>query len=320
VTDFRVKRNYHQQVLVMPPDAEPLDGEWVVSKDGKDYFRPRQKEAMAYSRTSKAGEHLKGGGDGLANWKAAMSAIGVLISDDARSQIVNLINEYDGDPYYLGDEKGVARSGKKRLLDAVELACKVAGSGTAASRGTEMHKLGEMINKGQEPRIVQDHLKPHLLHYRQRVEPITFLAQEILIINDAIQRAGSIDYLMLLRDVTTPDGIFHEELVVAGDLKTGKWDIDYPGGVCAQLAGYGLGQRYDQQTNTRTALHACASDRWAVIVHFPIGEPGAEVGFYWVDMHIGLEAAKLNNRLDAMTKYYRSTKGKPIKFEVTGGE
>lgn len=300
----------------MPPDDEPLDGEWVVSKDGKDYFRPRQKQAMAYARTSKAGEHLKGGGDGLANWKGAMAAIGVLMSDDARSQIVNLINEYDGDPYYLGDEKGVARSGKKRLLDAVELACKVAGSDTASSRGTEFHKLGEMVNKGQEPRIVQEHLKPHLAHYRKKVAPIKFLAQEILIINDEIQRAGSIDYLMQLSNVTTPDGIFHEELVCAGDLKTGKWDIEFPGGVCAQLAGYGLGKRYDQATNTRLPLHPMASDRWAVIVHFPIGEPDAEVKFYFVDLHIGLEAAKLNNRLDRMMAHYRSVKGKPIEFEV----
>lgn len=320
MTDYTVKRNYHQQILVMPPDAEPLDGDWVVSKDGKDYFKPRQREAMAYARTSKAGEHLKGGGDGLANWKAAMAAIGVIMSESVKSDISNLINEYDGDPYYKGDEKGVSRSGKKRLLDAVDLACKIAGTDTASSRGTEFHKLGEMVNKGQKPRIVQDHLKPHLLHYQKAVEPIEFLAQEILIINDAIQRAGSIDYLMKLFRVTTPDGIYHEELVVAGDLKTGKWDIDFPGGVSAQLAGYGLGQKYDQRTNTRTPLHPNASDRWAVIVHFPIGEPGATVGFYWVDMRVGLEAAKLNNRLDAMTKFYKSTKGKPIKFEVTGGE
>jgi len=301
----------------MPPDAEPLDGQWVVSKDGKDYFRPRQKEAMAYGRTSKAGEHLKGGGDGLANWKGAMAAIGVLMSDDARSQVVNLINEYNGDPYYKGDDGG-SRSGKKRLLDAVELACKVAGSDTASSRGTEFHKLGEMVNKGQQPRLVQEHLVGFLHRYKQRVAPIKFLAQEILIINDEIQRAGSIDYLMELpAGLSTPDGIYHEEpLVVAGDLKTGKWDIDYPGGVSAQLAGYGLGHRYEQSTNTRTPLHPNSSDRWAVIVHYPIGERGAEVGFYWVDMHVGLEAAKLNNRLNKMTNYYQSEAGKPVLFEI----
>lgn len=304
----------------MPPNAEPLDGSWVTSKDGKDYFRPCEHQknvVMAYGRTSKSGEHLKGGGDGLANWKAAMAAVGVLMSDSARSEVANLINEYDGDPYYAGDDGGI-KSGKKRLMEAVELACKVAGSDTASSRGTEFHKLGEMVNKGKEPRVVQDHLVGFLDHYRMRVRPIKFLAQEILIVNDVIKRAGSIDYLMELPPgIVTPDNVCHEDgLVVAGDLKTGKWDIDYPGGVSAQLAGYGLGCKYDQETNTRLPLHPRASNRWAVIVHFPIAEKNAEVSFYWVDMKVGIEAAKLNNRLDEMVKYYKSKAGKPIRFEI----
>lgn len=317
MTDYQVKRTYKQQVLVMPPDAEPLQGEWLWSRDRKQYFKTAQKEAMAYGRTSKAGEHLKGGGDGLANWKAAMAAIGTVMSSDARSQVANLINEYDGDPWYKGDDGGT-HSGKDRLKEAVELACKVAGSNTASSRGTEFHKLGEMINKGQQPVIVQDHLIGFLDKYKRRVAPINFLAQEILIVNDVIQRAGSIDYLMELPPgMVTPDGIRHEHpLVVAGDLKTGRWDIEYPGGVSAQLAGYGLGYRYDQQTNTRTQLHPNASERWAVVVHFPIAEPGADVNFYWVDMEVGLEAAKLNNRLDAMVRWYKSKAGKPVPFEI----
>lgn len=302
----------------MPPDAEPLDGVWVVSKDNKDYFRPRQKEAMAYARTSKAGEHLKGGGDGLANWKAAMAAIGVIMSDSVKSDISNLINEYDGDPYYRGDDGGT-RSGKKRLLDAVDLACKVAGSDTASSRGTEFHKLGEMVNKGQQPRIVQDHLKTFLRCYQEFVAPIEFLAQEILIVNDEIKRAGSIDYLMRLFNVITPDDEWHDEIVVVGDLKTGRWDIDYPGGVSAQLSGYGLGSRYDQATNIRTPLHPNSSSRWAVILHYPLGEREPEPNLYWVDMHIGLEAARLNNRLEKMTNFYKSKAGKPIRFELTRG-
>jgi hypothetical protein len=192
VTDYSVRRNYRGQVLVMPPGMGPLDGEWARSKDGKDYFRAAQKEAMAYGRASSAGEHLKGGGDGLANWKAAMSAIGVILSSEARSEIANLLNEYDGDPYYSGDDGGW-RSGKRRLLDAVELACKVGGSGTASSRGTEFHKLAELCNQGKRPAVVQAHLEDHLAHYREAVSPIRFLSQEILVVNDDIQRAGSID-------------------------------------------------------------------------------------------------------------------------------
>lgn len=311
-----MKRGYRGNVLVAAPGEDPVDGEWRVAKDKKRYFWTPRKLAY-YGRTSKAGEHLKGGGDGLANWKACMAAIGTIMSSSARSQIATLINEYNGDPYYAGDDGG-SHSGKARLLDAVELACEVAGTSTASSRGTEFHKLGELVNQGREPTLVQPHLVGFLDHYRDRVQHIRFLAQEILIVNDEIQRAGSIDYLMgLPAGITTPDGITHDEgLVVAGDLKTGKWDIDYPGGVSAQLAGYGLGFRYEQESNIRAPLHPNASERWAVIVHYPIASPDAEVNFYWVDMKVGLEAAKLNNRLDAMIKFYRSEKGKPIRFEL----
>jgi hypothetical protein len=317
MTDYSLKRTYKGQVLVMPPDREPLAGEWLTSKDNKRYFRASQKDAMAYGRTSSAGQHLKGGGDGLANWKACMAAIGVIMSNSARSQIASLLNDYDGDPYYAGDDGGW-RSGKARLLEAVDLACEVAGSSTASSRGTEFHKLGELVNTGRKPTVVQAHLADHLAHYQQMVAPIAFLAQEILIVNDDIQRAGSIDYLMRLPSgLTTPDGVLHEgNLVCVGDLKTGKWDVDYPAGVSAQLAGYGLGYRYNQETNERSPLHPDASSKWGVLVHYPIADPKATVKFYWVDLEIGLRAAILNNQLEKMINFYKSEKGKPIRFEL----
>lgn len=317
MTDYAVKRSYRGEVLVAPEGAAPVSGEWRTSKDRKRYFYTSRPDIMKYRRTSKAGEHLKGGGEGLANWKAAMAAIGTVMSDSARSEIATLINEYDGDPYYAGDDDTTWRSGKRRLMDAVEYACKVAGRDTASTRGSEFHKLGEIINQGRVPLVVQPHLEEHLAHYRQRVAPIKFIAQEILVINDALQRAGSVDYLFQLpAGVTTPDGIRHDDgLVCAGDLKTGKWDVEYPAGVYAQLAGYGLGVRYNQETNERSPLHPNASDRWAVLVHYPIAERDAQVDFYWIDMHYGLAAAKLNSQLDTTINFFKSTKGRPIKFE-----
>jgi hypothetical protein len=291
----------------------------VVSKDGKRYFRTarHRTDIMAYGRTSKAGEHLKGGGEGLANWKACMSAIGMLMSDSARSQVAHLVNEYDGDPYYAGDDGG-SRSGKQRLLDAVELACEVAGSSTASSRGTEFHSLAESRNKGKQPRVIQPHLADHLAHYAERVAPLTFLAQEIHVICDDLRRAGSIDYLLRLPpSVAAPDGESNPNgLVVCADLKTGRWDIEYPAGVSAQLAGYGLGCRYDQENNIRTPLHEDISRKWGVVLHYPIAIPGAEVRFYFVDLEVGKEAALLNNRLDKMIAFYRSQAGKPKEFTL----
>ncbi|ATN94011.1 exonuclease [Mycobacterium phage Kumao] len=318
MTDYQVKRNYKGQVYVMPPGAEPLSGEWCDARDGKRYFRPAQRSAKAYRRTSSAGEHLKGGGDGLANYKAAMAAIGVVMNESAQSEIATLLNEYDGDPYYNGDEKNAWKSGKKRLLETVDAAANAAGANSRSALGTEMHKLGEMINRGKVPTVVRPKLVEPLEKYRFAVRNIRFLHQEILIVNDELERAGSIDYLMELpAGLTTPDGVYHDEpLVCAGDLKTGRWDYDYPAGVYAQLAGYAKGQRYNQETNERLPLHERMNTKWGVLVHFPIVVPDAEVSFYWLDLDIGMRAAKLNNELDAMIKWFQSKKGSPVKFDL----
>jgi len=239
------------------------------------------------------------------------------MSKTVQAEIANLLNEYNGDPYYGGDDGGW-RSGKRRLLDAVDKAAELAGSSSAAARGTEFHKLGEMRNKGQTPTIVRDELVAPLKHYETSVERITFLHQEILIVNDEIQRAGSIDYPMAIPAATIgPHGEpLSDAWVCAGDLKTGKWDYLYPAGLYAQLAGYGKVMRYDQDTNTRTVLHPNLNTDWGVLVHYPLAVRDSTVKFYWLDLNVGLEAARLNNRIDSMLKYFGSEKGKPVEFAV----
>lgn len=319
MTDYSVKRSYRGEVLVAPPGADPVEGEWITARDGKRYFKvaSHRKDVEKYGRTSSAGKNLAGSGDGLAMHKAAMAAIGVLMSPEASSEITTLINEYNGDPYYAGRDGGT-QSGKSRLLSAVNKAADVAGASSKAAQGTEMHKLGELINKGQQPTLVRDVMKPHLDEYQRSVEPIKFLAQEILVIHDELKKAGSIDYLMELpAGLTTPDGITHDEpMVVAGDLKTGQWAVRYPATVYAQLAGYGTGVRYDQETNTREPLHERISNKWAVLVHYPLADPEPRVRFYWVDMALGYEAALLNNRLDKMISYFQSEAGRPVEFDL----
>ena len=318
MSDYSVKRSYRGEVLVAPPGADPIEGEWISSRDNKRYFRiaPHRKDVMKYGRSSKAGENLKGG-DGLAKWKSAMAAMGVVMSDAARSEIVTLLNEYDGDPYYKGDDGGT-ESGKSRLMRAVDKAAEIAGASSAASRGTEFHKLAEIVNHGKTPNIVQKHMVGPLAHYKERLAPVKFLAQEILIINDDLKRAGSIDYLLEVPAGTEgPDGRpLPEPWVVSSDLKTGKRDAKYPAGVAAQLAAYGLGCRYDQATNTRTPLHESVNTEWAVLVHYPLASADPRVGFYWVNLRVGLEAARLSNRIDEMVRYFGSVAGQPIPFEI----
>lgn len=301
----------------MPEGADPLEGEWITSKNGQRYFKSKQPGVMKYGRASSSGEHLKGSGDGLAGWKASMAAIGTVMSDSVRSEIAHLINRYDGDPYYKGNDGGW-KSGKSQLLDAVNKACEVAGSSSAANRGTEFHHLAEMTNRGESPRIVQSHLVEPLAHYREMVAPITFHAQEVLIVNDELERAGSIDYLLELpAGVATPDGISDTPLVVVADLKTGSGAPDYSAPIAAQLACYGLGKRYDQESNTRSPLHEDFCNKWGVLVHFPLAEPGARVRFYWIDLEHGFKAALLSKRVGDALKFFRA-EGKPMEFTVDG--
>lgn len=301
----------------MPPGAEPLRGEWKTAKNGKQYYTAFSKEAEQYGRASSAGEHLKGGGDGLANFKAAHAAMGIVMSATARSKVASLLNQYRGDPYYAGDDGG-SQSGKSRLLQAVEQACNVAGANRAAEEGTEFHGLWELANAGERPTIVQPHLQQRLDYYLAKTKKIQFLEPECTVVNDEIKRAGSMDHLMVVpKGAIGPFGEpLDEDWVVGGDGKTGRWDARYPAGIYAQLATYALGFRYDQETNERTAIHPELRTDWGVLIHYPLSAPEPDVGLYWVNLETGRQAALLNNRLGDMISYFESVKGKPIPFAL----
>ncbi|WP_207760577.1 hypothetical protein [Mycolicibacterium sphagni] len=285
-----------------------MPGEWREGRgrDGKFKRWWYTNVGKGYSRASGAGKGLDTK-DGLIDWAACQAAVGILLDAAARSEVSTLINEYDADPWYKGDDGGT-RSGKERLKAAVEKARNTAGQHTASSTGTEFHKLGELRNKGETPRVVQDHLKEPLKQYDRAVEPIEFLEQEMLIVNDPLELCGSVDYLMgLPPGITTPDGEYHDEsLVVVGDLKTGRWDAKRPMSVTCQLCAYGTGVRYDQETNTRTPLHPRINNKWGVMVHFPIMTKNPQVKFYWVDLTLGLKASVLAKEVEAMRRVFNS--------------
>lgn len=317
MTDYQVARSYHGNMWIMPPGAEPLRGEWKTAKNKKRYFTPFQKEAEQYGRASDSGKYLKGAGDQLANFKAAHAVMGLMQSAAARSKVTTLLNQYDGDVYYAGNDGG-SKSGKDRLLEVVDFAADLAGASRAAEEGTEFHGLWEKRNAGEKPLVVQPHLEKRLDYYCARTKPIRFLDAECTIVNDEFRRAGSMDHLMVIpKGATGPDGEpLEDDWVVAGDGKTGRWDARYPAGVTAQLATYGLGHRYNQETNERLPIHPELNRDWAVMIHYPLAEKDSEVSFYWISLKVGREAALLNNRIEAMTKYFDSVGGKPRRFEL----
>jgi hypothetical protein len=184
----------------------------------------------------------------------------------------------------------------------VEQARTTAGQHTAASAGTEFHKLAELVNSGREPRLVQDHLKPLLDEYKMAVEPIRFLRQELFVVNDELQRAGSLDYLLRV-----PDG-----RVFVSDLKTGRWDVRYPMSVTTQVAGLATAVVYDQSTGERRWIHPDLDTTTGLLVHFPIKQPNPKVGFWKLDLELGMRAARVAKDIDELRKAF-GRKGAELK-------
>ena len=51
-------------------------------------------------------------------------------------------------------------------------------------------------------------------------------------------------------------------------------------------------------------------------MHYPLALKDSTVRFYWLDLNIGLKAAKLNNEVDQMMKFFSSERGKPVEFSL----
>lgn len=306
MTDYSIKRNYYDQPWVMPPGAGPLTGEWREGKDrrGKPKRWWHSTDAVPYSRMSAIAKALDTK-ENLVDWAAAQAAVGVMLDAAARSEIVTLINEHNGDPWNA-DEGGSAHSGKDRLKAAVEQARTTAGQHVAASAGSEFHKLGELINRGQEPLLVQEHLKPLLSEYKAAVAPIQFLRQELFVVNDDIRRAGSLDYLLRLPD----------SRVLVSDLKTGKWDVRFPMSVTTQIAGLATAVVYDQETGERRPIHPDLDTTTGLLVHFPIMTPDPRVRFYELDLELGVRAARIACEIEDLQKAFKRKGAEPRPLEV----
>ncbi len=180
-TDHSVKRNYYGWPLVMPPGAGPL-----VAEERRNHQKVwwYSKEAEAYGRASGIGKYLEDANN-LIPWAAAQAAVGVLLDQSARSEIVALINEFEKDPW--------GRGGKDRLKSAVDKARKTAGSEVASTAGTEFHGYTELIDMGKRPSFIQEEFKPLVEGYERATADIEWLDAEPFVVNDTLKVAGSID-------------------------------------------------------------------------------------------------------------------------------
>jgi len=229
-------------------------------------------DGVAYKRASGLAVDDK---SGLLRWAAGMAALGVARNDTIRNTILTLD---DTDP----------KAYKKELYRLGEEAKEHAGGSKAASDGTSIHRVTEMLDHGQNITHLPTQLRDAAAAYQQLLHDhgLIPLAAEVFVACPALQVAGTLDRLVM-----RPDGT-----VAVLDLKTGGVDSARYAGLswATQIAAYAHSDPY------------CADRGWLTWETVGLIEPTADVGLvahvpqddptaaclWQVDLDAGWEAAK----------------------------
>lgn len=265
MTDYTIKRDWQ-------------DRPWISTDGGPLRYEEGRKSpvnAVAYQRISTFAEILDDK-KGLLDWAAANAAIGVVRDAAIYAQLAHLSSAHR-DPWNVPEAKAA-------LKPLVARAQQVAGGDDAAGMGTAFHGLAELIDRGAEPEFVPPPMIPWLSEYRTTMAEWEVLDTEVFVVVEDLQVAGSGDRLLRHRKTGR---------VVAADIKTGKSDPAYPLKVTVQVAAVAHGERYDQQTGTRTPLHPDIDLDHGLLIHAPIrhGEPRCVL--YPLDLKVGWDLARL---------------------------
>lgn len=163
---------------------------------------------------------------------------------------------------------GVAahRDDKDKLNRLCEDAQEAAKAHAAATTGTAVHALTEIVDRGLDLPVIPDGAAADLDAYRRATAGIEWLAIEQGVVVDDLKVHGTPDRIGRL-----PDG-----RVVVADLKTG--DVEYGlKKIEAQLAMYAHGVAYDHTTGTRAPLPDGLDLDTAVVIHLPAGSGRCEL-------------------------------------------
>lgn len=182
-----------------------------------------------------------------------------------------------------------AHADDKRELDKIcDKAIEAAKASAAATTGTALHALSEVVDRGEDLPVLPDSARADLEAYRQAVTPFGIVAIEQFLVVDDHQIGGTADRIVEL------DGrryIF--------DLKTGSTVKFSMGAIAQQLSIYSRGVAYDIDTTERTPINV-DQDR-AIVAHLPSGS--GQCSLYWVDIANGWEAVQISLRVRAYRKY-----------------
>jgi hypothetical protein len=177
---------------------------------------------------------------------------------------------------------GVAahREDKAKLNQLCEDALEAARGHAAATTGTAVHALTEIVDRGADLPVIPDGAAADLAAYRARTAGVEWLAIERGIVVDHLKVHGTPDRI----------GRFPGQPPRVWDIKTG--DIEYGiGKIAMQLAMYAHGVFYDHVGASRTPMPADLDMTTGVIIHLPAGKGTCEL--VEVDLVAGWEGVQV---------------------------
>lgn len=267
-----------------------LPGQPCRDATGRPYvFDPVLGKHVTYTRASTLAKSLDDDYN-LTGWKQRITAIGLLQRPGLQTRLAGVLAS--------GDPEDTAT---RREINAIVAEAFEAGGGSdKASAGTGFHALAEALDAGRTP-FIPDADRPRLDAYRAATRDYTFVAAEQFTVNDLLRVGGSFDRLLLC-----PDG-----RVRVADIKSGKWDAEYPGGVAMQMAVYARSHRYDPATGHRTALDPRLDPTIGLLISMP-PRGGCEVipidlerGWYMAQVAADVRAVRSYKAADFRTTFPR---------------
>jgi hypothetical protein len=191
-------------------------------------------------------------------------------------------------PYDEADRGELERLARK--------AYEYSGGESAASLGTSFHDLREKRDAGVDLSYLDPVTLAGLAMWCRVTAPLELVSSEQFVANYALGAAGSYDALFRVKRlivVRSKDGAVMGHLepgeLVIGDLKSGKWGMEFAGPPWAcQALVYDGGKPYDHDQGVYDWPHGEPNHRFAVIVACN-PERASEAGLHWVN----LTAAKL---------------------------
>ena len=166
---------------------------------------------------------------------------------------------------------------KSKLNKICDDAKEAAAASAAATTGTALHALTELVDRGQELPPLPSEAQADLAAYAAATEALKATHIEQFCVLDPLQIGG------------TPDRIVrHEGKSYIADIKTGSIEFGILK-IAMQLAVYARSKTYDIASAER-GMHGAELDK-ALIIHLPAGE--ARCDLYWVDILAGWDAVQV---------------------------